>query len=356
MKKVLALVLALAMVMMMFVACKKQEQNSSAGASKSGAQEPAKSYAMGYEKYDLACLYSEITGDFWSIVYNGCTAALEELKAGSGVTGYCVAPATSNDYTQQMDLIETAKNKGVDGIVLCPSNADSIGTYVTDVFPDESIPIIVIDRSLNTTSPAVVATYASDAYAMGEAQAQMMHECYGDVELTYLNLGMSPENKNWADRSFGMIDYCKANYPTYTNINGDQPYWVVQVTQDITIQYIQDTVNSNHDKTLCIVATCNSYNNYAIAALSELGEAGAKVGVMGWDFSKTEKANIESGVMYGAMGQNPYLMGYDSTYMMCDFLAGKTIEKNATVPYQVVTKNNLDSEEVQKYLKTMNLA
>ena len=115
-------------------------------------------------------------------------------------------------------------------------------------------------------------------------------------------------------------------------------------------------MNSNHDKTLCIVATCNSYNNYAIAALSELGEAGAKVGVMGWDFSKTEKANIESGVMYGAMGQNPYLMGYDSTYMMCDFLAGKTIEKNATVPYQVVTKNNLDSEEVQNYLKTMNLA
>ena len=113
MKKVLALVLALAMVMMMFVACKKQEQNSSADASKSGAQEPAKSYAMGYEKYDLACLYSEITGDFWSIVYNGCTAALEELKAGSGVTGYCVAPATSNDYTQQMDLIETAITRGV---------------------------------------------------------------------------------------------------------------------------------------------------------------------------------------------------------------------------------------------------
>ena len=95
MKKVLALVLALAMVMMMFVACKKQEQNSSADASKSGAQEPAKSYAMGYEKYDLACLYSEITGDFWSIVYNGCTAALEELKAGSGVTGYCCLLYTS---------------------------------------------------------------------------------------------------------------------------------------------------------------------------------------------------------------------------------------------------------------------
>ena len=52
-----------------------------------------------YDAYSLACLYSEITGDFWSVVYNGCMAALEELKA-SGVEGYCVAPATGNDYTQ----------------------------------------------------------------------------------------------------------------------------------------------------------------------------------------------------------------------------------------------------------------
>ena len=360
MKKVLALVLALAMVMMMFVACKKQEEKKSSGVtepSKSNVAEPAKSYAMGYEKYNLACLYSEVTGDFWSIVFNGCTAALEELKAGSGVDGYCIAPATASDYTQQVDLIDTAVNKGADGIVLCPSNADSIGTYVTDKFKDDKTPIIVIDRSLNTTSPAVVATYASDAYAMAEAQAQMMHEMYGDEEeVTYISMGLTPENKNWADRSFGCIEYCKKNYPNFTSYTGDQPYWVGQVTQDIAIQYVQDTVNSNRDKTLCFLGTCNSYNNYIIAALSELGEAGTKVGVIGWDFSETEKANIESGVMFGSMGQNPYLMGYDSTYMMCDFLSGKKIEKNATVPYQAVTKNNINTEEVQNYLKTMNLA
>ena len=169
-------------------------------------------------------------------------------------------------------------------------------------------------------------------------------------------MGLSPENKNWADRSYGCIEYAKKNYPNFTSYTGDQPYWVGQVTQDIAIQYVQDTVNSNRDKTLCFLGTCNSYNNYIIAALSELGEAGAKVGVIGWDFSETEKSNIESGVMFGSMGQNPYLMGYDSTYMMCDFLSGKKIEKNATVPYQAVTKNNINTEEVQNYLKTMNLA
>ncbi len=362
MKKVLALVLALAMVMMMFVACKKEEEVSSSGIDSSVVSNAGDSSVVsgsgvgaGYDAYSLACLYSEITGDFWSIVYNGCMAALEELKA-SGVEGYCLAPAVSTDYTLQMDLIDAAILKGVDGIVLCPSNADSIGTYVTDKFTDDSIPIIVIDRSLNSTSPAVVATYASDAYAMAEAQAQTMYELYGDEEVTYISMGLSPENQNWADRSFGCIEYCKANYPNFTSYTGDEPYWVGQVTEQVAIQYVQDTVNSNQDKQLCFLGTCNSYNNYIIAALSELGDSGKDVGVIGWDFSNTELANIESGVMYGTMGQNPYLMGYDSTYMMCDYLAGETLPENATVPFQVVTQKNLENEEIQNYIKTMGLA
>ena len=356
MKKVLALVLALAMVMMMFVACKKEEEKSSEPAS-SVVSEPGKSSSAAggeYDAYSLACLYSEITGDFWSVVYNGCMAALEELKA-SGVEGYCIAPATGNDYTQQMDLLDAAILKGVDGIVLCPSNADSIGTYVTDKFTDDSIPIIVIDRSLNTTSPAVVATYASDAYAMGEGQAQMAYELYGDEEMTYVPIGISPENQNWADRSYGFMDYAKEHYPNFTSYTGEEPYWSSQVTEQQVIQYVQDTVNANPDKTLCFLGVCNGHNNYIVAGLAELGEKGKKVGVLGWDFSPTEKANIEAGTMYGAMGQNPYLMGYDSTYMMCDYLAGKELPENATVPFQAVTQKNIESDEVKAYMATMGM-
>ncbi|PWL49057.1 MAG: hypothetical protein DBY39_02045 [Clostridiales bacterium] len=190
---------------------------------------------------------------------------------------------------------------------------------------------------------------------MAEGQAQVMYELYGDEEVTYISMGLSPENQNWADRSIGCIEYCKANYPNFTSYTGDEPYWVGQVTEAIAIQYVQDTVNANPDKTLCFLGTCNSYNNYIIAGLSELGKADGSVGVIGWDFSETEKANIEAGVMFGSMGQNPYLMGYDSTYMMCDFLAGKELPENATVPFQAVTKNNIDSDEVKAYMATMGL-
>ena len=83
MKKVLALVLALAMVMTMFVACgKKEEEVSSVVEESSVVSEAGSSSAEGgYEAYSLACIYSEVTGDFWGIVADGCNAALEELNA-----------------------------------------------------------------------------------------------------------------------------------------------------------------------------------------------------------------------------------------------------------------------------------
>ena len=59
--------------------------------------------------------------------------------------------------------------------------------------------------------------------------------------------------------------------------------------------------------------------------------------------------------MYGAMGQNPYLMGYDSTYLMCDYLAGKGFPEGASVPFQAVDITNIDSDEVKAYMKTMGM-
>ena len=370
MKKVLAIVLALAMVMMMFVACKKEEEKKSstpapapapseAGKSSSEvapSSEAKSSQGPKYtEKYKIACVYSENTGDFWGIVANGCNAALDELKAQYGIEGYCVAPATASDYTQQMDLIDQVLLKKPNGMVLCPSNADSIGTYVTDKFTDDSIPIIVIDRSLNTTSPAVIGSYTSDAYSMAEGQAQMAYEAVGDKETWYIDLGLSKDNKNWADRSYGFMDYCKANYPHIKSYTGDEPYWMSQSSQEIAIQYIQDTINSNPDKNFLLLGTCNSYNNYAITAVSELSQDKKdRVTIIGWDFSATEKGYMESGDMYGAMGQNPYLMGYDSTYFMCDYLAGYGFE-TCFVPFQAVSIKNIDSDEVKAYMKTMGL-
>lgn len=81
----------------------------------------------------------------------------------------------------------------------------------------------------------------------------------------------------------------------------------------------------------------------------------AEIKVVGFDFSKTGMSLIQNDVLYGAVGQNPYLMGYNAVYAMCDYLRDGEIEMDQIVPYCVVTKNNLETEEVKAYLASMKI-
>ena len=362
MKKVLALVLALAMVAVMFVACTKKEEtpaSSKTEPSKSAGPTPSGSSTDGkkYGAWNLAAVYSEITGDFFSIVYNGCTAAIDELKAEYGMTGYCIAPANASDATQQMDLLDTVLLEKSDGLILCPVNADTIGTYVTDNFKDDSIPIIVIDRSLNSTSPAVVGSYVSDGYAMSVGQYEMAKEATEgkDGPFYFVSIALSKDNQQWADRSWGFIDSAKNDDKFIPYL--DEPFWTSGVSQEQTIQFIQDTINSNPDKQMILLAVCDSHNNYCISAVSELSQDKKdRTIILGWDFNETSLGYLKNGDAYGFMGQNPYLMGYDSIYMLCEYLAGdKTAAQGKNVPFQAVSQKNLDSGEVKDYLKKLGM-
>ncbi len=55
------------------------------------------------------------------------------------------------------------------------------------------------------------------------------------------------------------------------------------------------------------------------------------------------------------MGQNPYLMGYNAMFTMLDYLEGATLDKMVEVPYCIVTKDTLDTDEVKEYVSSMGL-
>lgn len=146
---------------------KRQEENTRSGASL--LPEPGTSSEQDDKTLKIACIYGSITGEFWEIVYNGCMAALEELQAGYGVEGYCVAPAENTNVEQQIELIKQAvEQEKVDGIVLSSMNAAQIGSFITEYFQvDNWTPVILIDRSCNTDSDVIVSKVLSDTYAMG---------------------------------------------------------------------------------------------------------------------------------------------------------------------------------------------
>ena len=88
-------------------------------------------------------------------------------------------------------------------------------------------------------------------------------------EVYFIHLGISPENKQWADRSYGFLDSAK-NDPKFINYieDGDGVYWVNQVTDQICVQFLQDTFNSNPDKTFLILGTFEYSNTNHMPPIS----------------------------------------------------------------------------------------
>lgn len=363
MKKVLALALCLMLAMMVFVACGdggKETPAPSGEVSKSAAPTDGGTPPV------LALIYSEQTGDFWGIVANGGNAALEELKADKKISGdsYLLAPGNSQDVTQQMELIDAAILAKVDGIILSPSNADQIGTHVSDKMKnlaDGGIPIIVIDRSLKVpdTFDCVISSAMADTWAMGQELGKMASEALGGKG-TYVCIGIDPANKNWENRSTGACDWLDKNAPDMkrANVADDGIFWASVAGPGTTLPFVQDTI-TQMDKAIDVVflTSTEAGTNDVISGVKEVkANRTGKTMVVGFDFSETGYGLITGGDLYGTCGQNPYLMGYDSTYVMYEYLVNDVKPGEFTyIPYTVVKHDNLDSAEVKAYLDSMKI-
>lgn len=364
MKKVLALALCLMMAMMVFVACKGDSgtdtpasPGESISASPSGAEAPT-----------IALIYSSQTGDFWGIVANGGEKALEELKADGKISGgsYLLSPGNSSDVTQQMELIDAAVNEKVDGIVLSPSNADEIGTHISDKMKnlaDGGIPIIVIDRSLTVPDSfdCVITSVMADTWEMGQECGKLAEEALGGKG-EYVCIGIDKANKNWENRTTGAIDWLDKNAPDMkrSDVGDDGIFWAVPAGGNATIMpFVQDTLTQMDKATdVVFLTTAEDYTNEVLAAVKEVKDnRTGKTLIVGFDFSETGYNLIMNGDLYGTCGQNPYLMGYDSAYHMEQYLnENKTFSELTTVDYQVVTKSTMDSADVKAYLESMKIS
>src|SRR5207253_2130862 len=109
---------------------------------------------------------------FWKNVEAGAKAAGKEL----GVDIDWKGPAQETNYTEQINIIEDAINRRVDGIVLAPSHGDSL-VPVVERAKRENIPVTIFDSGINTQS--YVSYVATDNRQGGVVGAERLAEKLG---------------------------------------------------------------------------------------------------------------------------------------------------------------------------------
>lgn len=88
----------------------------------------------------------------------------------------------------------------------------------------------------------------------------------------------------------------------------------------------------------------------AIGMVAGVQEAGATVVIIGFDSGKAQKDAIRSGLMAGAITQNPVGIGYETVKAAVAAARGEPVEKNIDTGFYWYDATNIDSPEVAAVL------
>ena len=85
-------------------------------------------------------------------------------------------------------------------------------------------------------------------------------------------------------------------------------------------------------------------------ALRDIGKAGGKVKMVGFDAGSQSVLDMKNGDVQGLVVQNPVKMGYLGVMTIVDHLQGKKVEKRIDTGVALVTKENMTQPEMAELL------
>ena len=118
--------------------------------------------------------------------------------------------------------------------------------------------------------------------------------------------------------------------------------------EDITRENIIDYILKKHPDVKGCYATNGEAVVSVVEGLKRLGMEGVQV--VGYDADEAEVEALREGKIAGLVVQNPFGMGYASVIAASRAALGMANEAYIDTGYLWVTKENLDSKEVQKML------
>jgi len=85
-------------------------------------------------------------------------------------------------------------------------------------------------------------------------------------------------------------------------------------------------------------------------ALRDIGKAGGKVKLVGFDAGTQSVQDLKRGDAQGLIVQNPVRMGYLGVMTVMKHLRGETVEKRVDTGVTLVTSENIEQAEVKELI------
>ena len=291
----------------------------------------------GKGKLQIAVIPKGTTHVFWQSIHRGALKAAEE----SGAEIFWNGPDREGDREKEIQIVEDFLTRKVSGIVLAP-NDDKALVPVVEKVAASGIPCVIIDSAIQTDK--YVSFVATDNYQGGVIAAKRMGEILAGKGRVIV-IKYAPGSASTTERENGFMDTIKKDFPDITIV--DTKYGMDTV--ETSLQATEDLLTKN--TSLDGLFACNeSTATGAIRAMQSGGRAG-KIKMVGFDAGTLLIEALRKGDIDSLVVQNPYKMGYDGVKCVIDKIKGKEVPRRIDTGVKLITKENIDTPEIQALLK-----
>ncbi len=271
---------------------------------------------------------------FWQAVKAGADKAAAEF----GVEVTFEGPETEAQVDKQIEMLTTALGKKPAAIGFAALDSQA-ATPLLQQAKDAGIPIIAFDSGVDSDIP--VATASTSNVAASALAATKMSGLIGGAGKVAV-VAHDQTSRTGIDRTEGFVNEIKANHPgieiVAVEVGGGDQLKSAEITKTL--------MAANPD----LKGLFATNEGGAIGMVAGVQEAGAKLVIIGFDSGKAQKDAIRSGLMAGAITQNPVGIGYETVKAAVSAAKGEPVETNIDTGFYWYDATNIDAPEIAAVL------
>lgn len=273
---------------------------------------------------------------FWQAVKEGAERAASEF----GVEVTFEGPESESQVDKQLEMLQAALDKNPSAIGFAALDSQAAIPLLQKT-KERGIPVIAFDSGVDSDIP--VTTAATDNKAAAALAADKMAELIGEQgEIAVI--AHDQTSRTGIDRRDGFVDRIKEKYPNITIVDIQYGGGDHLKSTDAAKAIIQAYPNLKG-----IFGTNEGSAIGVVNAVKEMKKEGQLV-VIGFDSGKAQIDAIKSGLMSGAITQNPIGIGYETVKAAVMAIKGESLPDNIDTGFYWYDKSNIDSEEIQAVL------
>jgi ribose transport system substrate-binding protein len=286
---------------------------------------------------DIALVSKGFQHQFWQAVKAGAEEKAEEL----GVTMTFDGPAAETEVDAQLQMLQAALERQPDAIGYAALDPEAC-VPLLDQAKSADIPVVEFDAGCDSDVPVTICQ--TDSKVAGALAAEHLAELIGGAGKVGI-VGHSQINSTGVERRDGFVEKIEADYPDIEIVDiqyGDGDHIksadiakaMLAANPDLTALY-----GTNEGSAIGIVN-----------AVNELGMQPGELTVVGFDSGQAQIDAIKSGVMAGAITQDPMGIGRCTIESAVAAINGEDLEEVQDTGSFWYDETTVDSDDITPML------